>query len=73
MLIGVSTWSYRLNVSGAGHPEFENEPVLEGPPDSLDAALRLGAWGGDGADPKLEEGPSELGRRPAVDELLPEH
>jgi len=52
--------------AGPGEAEFTDEPILEGPPEPLDAALRLGGMGGDPVDAQLMQGAADLGQRAGV-------
>lgn len=59
--------------AGLGKAEFTDEPVLEGAPESFDAALRLRGVSGDPLDAQLAQGAANLGGRSGVaTELLVE-
>jgi hypothetical protein len=59
-----------VTVRHGADPQVRHQPVLEGAPDPLDAALRLGRAGGDRADAELRERAPDLGRPTPVGELL---
>jgi hypothetical protein len=54
----------------APQAEFGCESALEGAPQPLDPALRLGAAGADPADLEIVEGASDLGERALAGQLL---
>jgi len=68
----VQPWHHlgSLAVGGTGQAQLTDQPVPEGAPQPLDAALRLRCASSDRVDAQLLECPSELGRRAPVDELL---
>jgi hypothetical protein len=49
-----------VDVGHAGEAQLHHQAILERPPEPLDAALRLGAASGDGADAELGEGAPDL-------------
>jgi hypothetical protein len=61
-----------VNGRRPGPPQLRAEAILGGAPAALDAALGLGAGGPDPGDPRVVEGPPDLGRAALAGELLGE-
>ena len=59
-----------IQIGGASQTQFAGKTVLEGTPETFDAALRLGRVGGDVGDTQLRQSASELGRLSFTGELF---